>query len=674
VKWAPGQASSRLRDVSEPSIRGFRVRLRARGNEVGEIVLHPGESGVVGSGPAARFRLPAGLVDDQHARLSCDPDGQVRVADQGTRRGTWINNGAITDTILQAGDLLRIGECQGIVEYLTDDELDLEVGTPFDAGDSDPSAPHPFRSIALDDFDDEVTDPGQTMSEVRRKYENKKQREAETRKEETTFIRDTARFDELDTTFGRIENDTQALQALYELLRRLNGVEGRDDVLQTLADVILEKFELASLVTVLASNRSGRFVAAFSRDREGERESDDATVSQTLIGHLIARREAILFNDADRALSSAKSVVLGSMRAGILTPLWDHDGIRGIVQVESHSQSGQFTARDLDVVTLMSNHAALVLSNLELTGNMRRLNADLEEAAERLMSTNAQLEKMNLGLEAQVIERTSELEQAKEKAEQAQKAAEDAADLAEQANQAKSAFLANMSHELRTPMNAIIGYSEMLLEDAEDDGNDEAAADLSKIRAAGKHLLDLINSVLDLSKIEAGRMDLYLESFDLKKLVNDCSGIIKPLLEQNGNELVIEVPDDIGEMTADLTKVRQTLVNLLSNAAKFTDQGRVTLKVSRHRIADEDWLAFAVTDTGIGIKEEHMKHLFQAFSQADASTTRKYGGTGLGLALSRSLCKLMGGSISVESEVGKGSTFSIRLPAKVEKPAIATRV
>jgi signal transduction histidine kinase len=660
--------------VTEPSIRGFRVRLRARGNEVGEVVLYPGESGVVGSGPASRFRLPPGLVDDQHARFSCDPDGQVRVADQGTRRGTWINNGAITETILQAGDLLRIGECQGIVEYLSDDAIELEVGTPFDAGDSDPSGKHRFRSIALDDFDDEVTDPGQTMSEVRRKYENQKQIETDTRKEETTFIRDTARFDELDTTFGRIENDTQALQALYELLRRLNGVEQRDDVLETLADVILDRFPLANLVTVLASNRSGRFVAAFSRARDGQHKSDDATVSQTLIGHLIARREAILFTDADRALSSAKSVVLGAMRAGILTPLWDHDGIRGIVQVESHDASGQFTARDLDVVTLMSNHAALVLSNLELSGNMRRLNADLEEAAERLKSTNAQLEKMNLGLEAQVIERTKELELAKEKAEKAQEAAEDAAELAEQANQAKSAFLANMSHELRTPMNAIIGYSEMLLEDAEDDGNDEAAADLGKIRAAGKHLLDLINSVLDLSKIEAGRMDLYLESFDLKKLVNDCSGIIKPLLEKNDNTLVLEVPDDIGEMTADLTKVRQTLVNLLSNAAKFTDHGTVTLKVSRHRIADEDWLAFAVSDTGIGIKEEHMKHLFQAFSQADASTTRQYGGTGLGLALSRSLCKLMGGSISVQSEVGQGSTFSIRLPAKVEKPAIATRV
>jgi signal transduction histidine kinase/CheY-like chemotaxis protein len=243
----------------------------------------------------------------------------------------------------------------------------------------------------------------------------------------------------------------------------------------------------------------------------------------------------------------------------------------------------------------------------------------------------------------------------------------------ELADRHKSEFLANMSHELRTPLNAIIGYSEMLQEDAADLGAEQFTADLQKINAAGKHLLELINAVLDLSKIEAGKMELYFETFSVPGLVQDIAAVIQPLAAKNANRLEVRCPDEIGTMRADLTKVRQALFNLLSNACKFTERGTISLTVVREAIDSRDWTVFSVGDTGIGMTPEQLARLFEAFSQADAATTRRYGGTGLGLALSRRLCRMMGGDITVESAVGRGSTFIIRLPAQVaeaiEEPA-----
>ncbi|MBI2876395.1 MAG: response regulator [Candidatus Tectomicrobia bacterium] len=229
----------------------------------------------------------------------------------------------------------------------------------------------------------------------------------------------------------------------------------------------------------------------------------------------------------------------------------------------------------------------------------------------------------------------------------------------------KSQFLANMSHELRTPLNAIIGYSEMLQEEAEDLGHEDFIPDLQKINAAGKHLLALVNDILDLSKIEAGKMSLYLETFDIPSMVQDVMTTINPLAEKSANTLQVRCADDLGAMRADVTKVRQALFNLLSNACKFTEQGTITLEVARETISGTDWVTFAVTDTGIGISPEQMEKLFQAFSQADVSTTRKYGGTGLGLVLSQQFCRMMGGDITVESRLGQGSTFTLRLPGEV---------
>jgi signal transduction histidine kinase/DNA-binding response OmpR family regulator len=234
---------------------------------------------------------------------------------------------------------------------------------------------------------------------------------------------------------------------------------------------------------------------------------------------------------------------------------------------------------------------------------------------------------------------------------------------AEQSNQAKSAFLANMSHELRTPMNAILGYSEMLVEEAEDLGQEDFVPDLKKINQAGTHLLALINDVLDLSKIESGKMEAFAEEINLDSLIDEVSATAQPLMGKNSNKLSIERSGQLGNAHQDLTKLRQMLFNLLSNAAKFTHEGTVTLHVDRSEQAGEDWLTFAISDTGIGIAEDKIEHVFEEFAQADDSTTRDYGGTGLGLAISRRFCQLLGGDLSVHSELGEGSTFTIRIPA-----------
>ena len=266
-----------------------------------------------------------------------------------------------------------------------------------------------------------------------------------------------------------------------------------------------------------------------------------------------------------------------------------------------------------------------------------------------------------------VAEYTEELQEAKLKA--------------EAANRSKSAFLATMSHELRTPLNAIIGYSEILHDEANDLGLTDFLEDLERIKSAGKHLLEMIGDILDISKIEAGQVTLYLESIDVAKMVGDVVSTAKPLAEKNRNALAVELGENLGNMYADLPKIRQILLNLLGNATKFTENGTITLSVNRvkkeevadkqeakllpARLSNSHYLIFSVSDTGIGMSEEQLERIFKPFTQADDSTTRRYGGTGLGLAICQRLCERMGAEISVDSQMGQGSTFTVRFPEQV---------
>ncbi len=289
-----------------------------------------------------------------------------------------------------------------------------------------------------------------------------------------------------------------------------------------------------------------------------------------------------------------------------------------------------------------------------------RLVAGFNEMLEQIEVRDRALRQQHEHLEDQVAERTTELRQLNRDLTEAKQRAEEA-------SQAKSSFLANMSHELRTPLNAILGYSEMLQEEADDLDVPGLKPDLQRIHTAGKHLLGLINDILDLSKIEAGKMTLFLETFDVTALVREVAATVSPLVTKNQNSLTVECTPGLGTMTADVTKLRQTLFNLLSNASKFTERGIIHLEVAPTKAGDGSvaGVTFRVRDTGIGMTPEQLGRLFQAFTQADAGTSKRFGGTGLGLALSKRFCELMGGSIAVASEPGRGSTFSVTLPAVV---------
>ena len=300
--------------------------------------------------------------------------------------------------------------------------------------------------------------------------------------------------------------------------------------------------------------------------------------------------------------------------------------------------------------------------NTGATGEIKLLESGINSMA-------ASLQGAQENLQDQIHLATGELRNTLQELEQKNAELEIEREKAYEANQSKSQFLANMSHELRTPLNAIIGYSEMLEEELSEVNDTKYVDDILKINSAGKHLLSLINDILDLSKIEAGKMNVFLESTEIASICEYTVATIRPLAERNHNRLVLDCPSDIGEMYSDVTKIRQVLFNLLSNACKFTQHGEVTLSARRESGPDGDWIKFSVADTGIGMSENQMKNLFEAFSQADATISRDYGGTGLGLAICKRFTELMGGHLSANSKPGEGSIFLLQLPAEVKNQA-----
>jgi signal transduction histidine kinase len=444
------------------------------------------------------------------------------------------------------------------------------------------------------------------------------------------FRKNTLERDELLTEKGqaaeRLENEVkqrtaelaqsvQELRALGDVSQAVNSTIDLETVLSTIVTkaVQLSGTEAGTIYVFDEASQEFRMRASYGMDDAiiAEIKGRHIRMGETVVSRAVLQRKPVQIYDVQHDPSSPvlDVIVRAGFRGHLTVPLLGADRIVGALVVR-RKEPGEFPQSTIDLLQTFAAQSVLAIQNARLFGELEEKSGELEQASRH-----------------------------------------------------KSQFLANMSHELRTPLNTIIGVSEMLREDAEALKQDVEPFD--RVLGAARHLLALINDILDLSKIEAGRMELHLETFRLLPVIKDVANTIESMAIKNGNRIVIDCPADLDTLHADQTRFRQSLLNLASNANKFTEKGIITIAAQQRHENGHEWLTLAVTDTGIGMTAEQMSRLFQEFSQASSATASKYGGTGLGLAISRRFCQMMGGDIMVESEPGRGSTFTIRLPRAV---------
>lgn len=576
------------------------------------IELSPG-SNSIGRGRENSILVADKSLSRNHSILEVSED-KIVLRDLGSRNGTFVNEQRIEERVLNPGDRIRCG--------------DVVFSVVIDSG--------------------EVKSEPRIVKEISRDFSSSSVQEISSRKTDKS-------------------SPKERLEILLQVSQLLSSPEAIEPLLQKILDLVSRIMRAERAAILLVDPKTGELEPKITRSTLPLKE-ESGVYSRTIARYVLEKNVSVLSSDAskDTRFDRANSILEQSIRSSMCVPMRVKDKMIGAIYLDSLSVVNHFAEAELEFLAALASQSAIAIENSRL---YTRLESEAKAREEELLALVEDRTK-NLALALLETEKSrKESERQKDIAELAMASAEDA-------NVAKSQFLANMSHELRTPLNAVIGYSEIMMEDSDILSPSEMLSDLKKIHSAAKHLLNIIDDILDLSKIESGRMEFYLENFEIGKLVYEVVSTIEPLAEKNANELEVHCPDDVGEMRADLTRLRQILFNLLSNACKFTEHGTIRLSVSRETLAGVDWITFRVSDTGIGMTLQQLRKLFQPFVQADATTTRKFGGTGLGLVISRKFCQMMGGDVVVESMEGKGSAFIVRLPADVVisrvKPASTT--